>query len=276
MLNNPVLSRYSGKDGFAYEEGQRAFAQASADQDAAGPASRPDGRLAGDRPGQPVTIADVLVKSAVCFAVTLAFAFIGWTTFASAPWVLLVAAITGLVLGLGNSFKKTVSPTLVLLYAAAQGLMLGGVSNAYDSSAQANGYSDIVLQAVLGTMTAFAVMLALYGTGLVKVTSRFVRVITVALVSYLVLAVASIVAALLGVGGGWGFYGVPGIGLLVCAAGILLAALCLMLDFERIKQGIRAGQPEREAWRMAFGLLVTLIWLYLEILRFLSILSRGR
>jgi uncharacterized YccA/Bax inhibitor family protein len=85
-----------------------------------------------------------------------------------------------------------------------------------------------------------------------------------------------VVAAIFGVGGGWGFYGVGGLGLLLCAVGVLLASFSLMLDFEAIKQGIAMGAPERESWRMAFGLLVTLIWLYLEILRFLAIFSGGR
>ena len=84
---------------------------------------------------------------------------------------------------------------------------------------------------------------------------------------------ASLVGALFGVGGGWGFYGVGIWGLLLCAAGVLLASFMLMLDFDAIKQGINMGLPERESWRLSFGLLVTLVWLYLEILRLLSILA---
>ena len=79
-----------------------------------------------------------------------------------------------------------------------------------------------------------------------------------------------------GVGGGWGFYGVGTFGLLLALAGVLLAAFSLMLDFEAIKQGIAMGLPERESWRLSFGLLVTIVWLYLEILRFLAIIASGR
>jgi uncharacterized YccA/Bax inhibitor family protein len=93
------------------------------------------------------------------------------------------------------------------------------------------------------------------------------------MISYGVIALASLVGALFGVGGGWGFYGVGGLGLLLCAAGVLLASFSLMLDFEAIKQGIAYGLPERESWRMGFGLLVTLVWLYLEILRMLAIIA---
>ena len=85
----------------------------------------------------------------------------------------------------------------------------------------------------------------------------------------------SLVAALFGVGGGWGFYGVSGWGLLLCAAGVLLASFTLLLDFEAIKQGVAMELPEKESWRMAFGLMVTLIWLYLEFLRLLAIFSRN-
>ena len=132
-----------------------------------------------------------------------------------------------------------------------------------------------VLQAVIATMTTFGVMLALYVTGVVKVTKKFQSIMLVALVSYLVLGIASLIAGLLGVGGGWGFYGVSGIGIIIAVVGVLIAAFFLLLDFEAIKQGIAAGAPERESWRMAFGLLVTIIWLYMEFLRLLAIFSRN-
>ena len=110
---------------------------------------------------------------------------------------------------------------------------------------------------------------------IVKVTKRFVSILMVAGVTYLFIGLASLVAAMFGVGGGWGFYGIDGLGLLICVAGVLIAAFFLMLDFEAIAQGIRNGAPERESWRMAFGLMVTLIWIYLEFLRLLAIFSRN-
>ena len=226
--------------------------------------------------GLRVTLADVIVKSGILFAITVVFAVVGWNVWAAAPWIMIVAMFAGLGLGLVNALRKKISPPLIMLYAVTQGLFLGGISNWYNAYASGGGYTGLVLQAVLGTMTAFGVMLLLYGTGLVKVTGKFVKVMLVAMVSYLVIGLASVVAAIFGVGGGWGFYGVGGLGLLLCAVGVLLASFSLMLDFEAIKQGIAMGAPERESWRMAFGLLVTLIWLYLEILRFLAIFSGGR
>ena len=152
--------------------------------------------------------------------------------------------------------------------------MLGGISNWYNSYAVSNGWdSGIVIQAVVATMTTFGVMLTLYLTGIIKVTKRFTQVLMVAAVSYIVLALASFVAAIFGVGGGWGFYGVCGLGIIICLAGVGIAAFFLVLDFEAIKQGVAMGLPERESWRMSFGLLVTLVWIYLEFLRLFAILS---
>ena len=274
--SNPVLTRYekTDKSGFAYDEGVSAYTQA-----ATGGASGADVNAAFQQVtaagGARLTINDVVVKAGLIFAVCVIFAVAGYQIVESAPWVMWAAMLAGLVLGFVNAAKKVPSPPLIILYAAIQGLFVGGISNWYNAYASSNQYYGIVLQAVIATMTTFGVMLALYLTGVVKVTKRFQSVMIVALVSYLVLGVASLIAALFGVGGGWGFYGVTGIGLAICVIGVLLAAFFLLMDFEAIAQGIRRGAPERESWRMAFGLLVTLIWLYLEFLRLLAIFTRN-
>jgi uncharacterized YccA/Bax inhibitor family protein len=147
-------------------------------------------------------------------------------------------------------------------------VFVGGISawfaNVYDPG--------IVSQAVLGTLVAFAVMLALYGTRIIRVTEKFRSMMLVALASYLVIALASFVGALFGLGDGWGFYGVGGLGILLCMVGVGLAAFSLLLDFDFIENGVKQGLPERFAWLAAFGLLVTLVWLYIELLRLLAIL----
>lgn len=270
--NNPVLSRYEKADqpGFAYAEGQSALSQASG---GGGTTTDQAFGVVTAGGGLRITITDVIVKSAVLFAITVAMAVIGWNTYEAAPYLMWIAAIVGLGLGLVNALKREVSPVLVMLYAVVQGYFLGGISTWYNAYAQSVNYEGLIQQAVLGTLTAFGVMLLLYGTGVIKVTGKFVRMMMIALVSYLLIGVASLVSAIFGVGDGWGFYGVSGWGLLLCLAGVALASLTLVLDFEAIKQGIAQGAPERESWRMAFGLLVTLIWLYLEILRFLAIFA---
>jgi len=274
--SNPVLTRYekNDKSGFAYAEGVNAYTQA-----AAGGAGSADVNTAFQQVtaggGARLTMNDVIVKCLAVFTVTVIFAVIGWNLVISMPWLMWVGLLGGLGLGLVNAFKKVPSPPLILLYAVFQGVFLGGISNFYNTLALSNEYQGIVLQAVIATMTTFGVMLTLYLTGIIKVTKKFQSVMMVAVVSYLVLGLASFVAALFGVGGGWGFYGIDGIGLIICVFGVLIAAFFLLLDFEAISQGIKQGAPERESWRMAFGLLVTLIWLYLEFLRLLSILTRN-
>ena len=292
QTNNPVLSRYDKADapGFAYNEGRSAFAQASGEAPTATPTqstSQPATQPAGAPPtnddtafqtvtaggGVRVTLNDVVVKSAIMFGLVVAFAFVGWNLITAAAELMLPVFIGALILGFVNALKKTVSPALMIVFAVVEGLMLGGISNWYNSYAVVNGWEGIVLQAVVATMTTFGVMLTLYLTGIIKVTKRFTQVLMVAAVSYLVLAMASLVASFMGVGGGWGFYGVDGIGILISLAGVGIASFFLALDFEAIKQGVAMGLPERESWRMAFGLLVTLVWIYLEFLRLFAILS---
>ena len=273
--NNPVLSRYekTDKSGFAYDEGVSAYTQA-----AAGGAGAADTNAAFQQVtaagGARLTINDVIIKTFAVFALTVVFSVVGWNTVESMPWLLWVGLLGGLGLGLVNSFKKVPSPPLILLYGVFQGVMLGGISRWYSDYAAGNGWNDIVLQAVVATMTTFGVMLVLYVTGVVKVNKKFVSILIVAAVSYMVLGIGSLIWAMFGGGDGWGIYG-TGFGPIVAVGGVLIAAFFLMLDFEAISQGIKLGAPERESWRMAFGLLVTLIWLYLEFLRLFAILSRN-
>ena len=273
--NNPVLSKYekTDKSGFAYNEGVSAYTQA-----AAGGAGAADTNAAFQEitaaSGARLTINDVIIKSFAVFTVTVIFAVIGWNLIDAMPWLLFVGLIGGLGLGFVNALKKVPSPPLILLYAVFQGVMLGGISKWYGDYAAGNGWNDIVLQAVVATMVTFGVTLTLYLTGVVKVTKKFVGILIVAAVSYLVLGIGSLVWAMFGGGDGWGIYG-TGFGPIVAVLGVLIAAFFLFLDFEAISQGIKLGAPERESWRMAFGLLVTLIWLYMEFLRLFAILSRN-
>jgi uncharacterized YccA/Bax inhibitor family protein len=218
--------------------------------------------------GVRMTMDDVIVKTGMLFVILLVGAFVGW----SVPALTFPALFVGLGLSLVNIFKKEVSPALVLAYGAAEGVFLGGLSQWY-STAYAETAPNLVSQAVIGTFVAFGTMLFLYKSGIIKVNGKFKKVFMVAMVSYLVIAVASLISSFFGVGGGWGFYGVSGLGLLLCIAGVGLASFSLVMDFELITQSIAAGAPEKESWRMAFGLMVTLVWLYLELLRLLAILQ---
>jgi len=222
-----------------------------------------------------MSIDDVVVKTGILFLFLAASAFGGWQIVERAAGFVWLAALVAFVLAMVVTVKRDASPVLIAAYAVFEGAFLGGISRWYDVyvSAVKGTPSGIVSQAIIGTFTAFAVMLLLYRSGRLRATPRFTKMMTVALVSYLGIALVSLVGALFGVGGGWGFYGVGGIGLLLCAAGVALAAFTLVLDFDAIERGVKAGMPQRESWRAAFGLMVTLVWLYLELLRLLAILN---
>ena len=222
--------------------------------------------------GARMTMDDVIVKTGIMFVILLAGAYAGWNLVASVPSVLWISMFVALGLSLANSFKKEVSPALMVAYAVAEGLFIGGISRYY-SDAYAETAPNLVGQAVMGTFVAFAVMLGLYRSRIIKVNGKFMKIFMVAMVSYLVIGLASLVSSFFGVGNGWGFYGVSGIGLLLCVAGVGLAAFSLVVDFELITQAINVGAPEKESWRMGFGLMVSLVWLYLELLRLLAILQ---
>ena len=186
----------------------------------------------------------------------------------------LVGALGGLALVLVATFgRKQDNPAIVLSYAALEGLFLGAfsfvVANIVVSGANAGA---LIGQAVLGTVGVFFGMLVVYKTGAIRVTPKFTRMLVAGMVGVLVLMLGNFVLAMFGVGGG------EGLGLrsggpmaiifsLVCIA---LAAFSFLLDFDAADQMIRAGAPEKAAWGIALGLTVTLVWLYLEILRLLS------
>ena len=221
-----------------------------------------------------LTLDDVIVKTGICFVFLLAGAAIGWVATPTMPWLVFAGMLVGLVLSLANIFMKKINPILVIGYSFFQGIFLGGISYVYNQQAVSNQYPGIVQQAIIGTLVAFGTMLVLYKTGIIKVSARSRKIFMIALVSYALIGLVSLIAALFGVGGGWGFYGVGGLGVALCAIGVGLAAYSLVQDFDIITQVVAAGAPERESWRLAFGLMVTLIWLYLEILRLLAILNR--
>ena len=282
--NNPVLSKYSkpaNKGGYTFAGDPAPGAQfASGAQYASGavvPPADTNEQFANLTAGSGLrlTITDVIMKTLLVFAVVVVFAVVGWNLTYAFPIIMFPALIIATILGFVIAFREKVSPALVLVFSVFEGLMLGAISNWYNQFAESSNYQGIVVQAVVATMTTFGVMLVLYLTGVIKVNKKFVSVLIGAAVTYMVIGLASFVAALFGVGGGWGFYGIDGLGLIICVAGVLIASFFLMLDFEAIKQGIANGAPERESWRMAFGLLVTLVWIYLEFLRLIAIVTRN-
>ncbi len=223
-----------------------------------------------------MTYDDVIVKTAGLLALLVAVAAVTWYV---APGLFVVGMIVGLVLGLVNAFKKEPSPALIIAYTIAQGVFLGGISYLFQNMSvdgTATGTAEpIVLQAVLATFATFGAALGLYASGKVRVTPKFTRFLMISMVGYLVFSVLNLVLSFFLPSDGFGPLRNGGIGILVGLFAVGLAAMSLIVDFDSIKRGVVQGVPARYAWSAAFGLIVTLVWLYLEILRLLAILRNN-
>jgi uncharacterized YccA/Bax inhibitor family protein len=210
-----------------------------------------------------MTIDDVVVRGFITLGTLVVSAGVAWALNLSMA-VGLVGLIVGVVLALIVTFKQSTNPALILSYAVAYGVAIGVVSHVYNDL-----YSGIVFQAVVGTALAFAAMLTVYGLRIIRVTPKFTRFVVAAGLGLLGLMLINLVA---------GFFIEDGIGIRAggplayafSIAAILVGCFFLMLDFNDVEQGVKAGAPERYSWLMAFGLTVTLVWIYVEILRLLS------
>lgn len=211
-----------------------------------------------------LTYDDVIMKTGGLLALLVV---VGALTWQLAPGLWVGGMIVGLVLGLVNAFKRNPSPVLITLYTVAQGVFLGGISRFYESF-----YDGVVLQAVLATVATFAASLFLFKSGKVRVTPKFTRWLLIAMVGYLAFSLVNVVLVWTGVLDGWGMRG-GAIGIVVGLIAVGLAAASLIVDFDSIKRGVEGGVPAKFAWSAAFGLLVTLVWLYLEFLRLFAILQ---
>jgi uncharacterized YccA/Bax inhibitor family protein len=261
--SNPVLGRSFGQRGFAAMDATTTTHAADSLENlynAPAASSLRTGRM---------TIDDVVTRTGILFATLVVVGAAAWTLNLGTG-ALFVGIFGGFALAMVNTFSKTVRPVLMIAYAALEGLALGALSHIYNTI-----YPGIVSQAVVGTLAAFAGVLFAYRSGRIRVTPQFTRMVMGAAIGYLVLAFISMFAAMAHVGNGLGLYGVSGLGLLLALAGVGLASIFLILDFDQIEKGIKAGLPEQESWRAAFGLMVTLVWLYMEVLRLISILRNN-
>ncbi|MEE6281321.1 Bax inhibitor-1/YccA family protein [Georgenia sunbinii] len=220
-----------------------------------------------------MTYDDVIIKTGGLLTLVIAMAAVNWFLLGGNMIVTIGGLVVGLVLGLVNAFKKEPSPALIAGYAAAEGLFLGGISMFFELM-----YPGIVLQAVLATVATFVATLVLFKSGTIRVTPKLTRFVLIALVGYALFSLVNIGVMLFGSGdAAWGLrssveiMGIP-LGVFVGIFAVGLAALCLIMDFDAIKRGVEQGAPARFAWSAAFGLLVTLVWLYLEFLRLIAIL----
>ncbi len=235
-----------------------------------------------------MTVEDTVLKTLSLFAVLLVTAVVGWVWTLStvtvdnpqptmAPWI--IGMLGGFVLSLVVIFtsRKKVRPALIFAYAAFEGLFVGGISAFFEFI-----WPGIVMQATIATLAVVGVTLALFASGKIRASKKATKVFMIALIGYAVFSLLNLIlmwtgvipsdmmfglhSASIGIGG----FSIP-LGLIIGVLVVIMAAYSLVLDFDSIQQGVRNGAPRKFAWLGAFGIMVTVIWLYIEILRIIAI-----
>lgn len=220
-------------------------------------------------PTRYMTLDDVVVRTGAMLAVIFVTGAITWAlgpASSSAGGLIGVGLIGGLGLGLYMSFTMRANAFTALGYSAFEGLLLGGVSRAFE-----NAYPGIVIQALTGTLMVAGGMLVVYKTGAIKVTPKFTRMLIGAAIGVFGLMIVNLIASFF-TSGGLGLRDGGPLAIVFSLACIAVAAFMLVMDFDMIEQGIRHGVDQKFAWYASFGIVVTLVWLYLEILRLLGYL----
>jgi uncharacterized YccA/Bax inhibitor family protein len=283
--NNPVFRRSEAFNGQANAYGnQTAAGNGSPYAGYGDPATWGTGSPGSPTTQQPtstrrMTIDSVVQSSAISLVVVMIAAIATWVLtpeitadMPSSDLSGLFAAMTigslaAFGLSMVNSFKRIVSPALVLAFCLAEGVALGGISKFFDAQ-----FGDhIVINAVLGTFGAFAGTLAAYKFFNIKVGAKFRTFVIAAMFGMVGLSLLELVLRMFG--NGTGLFGVTGLGMLTAFAGLALGIFMLILDFDMVEKGIAAGVDERESWRAAFGLTVSLVWIYTNLLRILAFFS---
>ncbi|MEU0280378.1 Bax inhibitor-1/YccA family protein [Streptomyces sp. NPDC088147] len=286
--SNPVFSRR----GFSRDNGHAGF---NAAPQAGGPAvatnpyatnpyaTNPYAPQQGTQLGGPqaparadvMTIDDVVSRTGMTLGTVVLTAVLSWVLLPVDPanlgksyGIAIGAALVAMVLSLVQSFKRKPTPALILAYAAFEGVFLGVISSAV-STYLAPG---VVVQAVMGTMAVFAGVLFAYKMRWIRVTRRFYGFVMAAAMGFVLLMVANLLFSVFGGGDGLGFRS-GGLGIIFGIVGIILGACFLALDFKQVEDGVAYGAPREESWLAAFGLTLTLVWIYLEMLRLFSILQ---
>ncbi|MGC4984209.1 Bax inhibitor-1/YccA family protein [Streptomyces sp. DT193] len=287
--SNPVFSRR----GFSRDNGYAGF---NAAPQAGGPAVGTQGNPYAQQGGNPyaqnpyaqqglqqgappqapvttgrMTMDDVVMRSAMTLGTVVVGAVLAWALLpvSSTSYGLAIgSALVAFVLAMVQSFKRTASPALIIGYAAFEGVFLGVISEMYNAA-----WSGAPFQAVLGTMAVTGATLLVYKAGWIRVTARYARIgLTIAIAFVAVMAV-NLLLVVFGVAPDGGLRSNGPLGAIVGILAILIGAFFLTLDFKQIEDGITYGAPKEEAWLAAFGLTMTLVWIYIEMLRLVAIFS---
>jgi len=230
-----------------------------------------------------MTVEDTVMKTLALFGILVVTAVVGWVWSMAGVSVanpnpsaapMIVGGLVGFVLAMVATFKKKPSVPVIIAYAAFEGLFVGGISAFFEFM-----FPGIVLQATLATLSVVGVTLALFASGKIRASARATKIFMIAMVGYLVFALLNLGLMLFNApiaGGAFGLYsmkvaGIP-LGLIIGVLVVIMAAYSLVLDFDQIQRGVRNGAARVYGWVGAFGIMVTVVWLYVEILRMIAIL----
>lgn len=250
-------------------------------------AAPPAGAIETDR----MSVEDTIWKTVGLFGILLVTAVVGWVWtlggFAAPVYdpysdytpnmtPMIAGALGGFVLALAVIFtsRKKVRPGLIFAYAALEGLFIGGISSFFEVM-----YPGIVMQATLATVAVVGVTLALFASGKIRASKKMTKIFMIAMIGYLVFSVLNMVLMwtnVLPADQAFGLrsatiMGIP-LGLIIGVLVVFMAAYSLVMDFDQIQQGVRNGAPRKYGWLGGFGIMVTVVWLYVEILRMIAII----
>ncbi len=281
--NNPVFRNSDAFNGSTNAYGNQTYPGNGAAHDAYGQQAQTGYAEAPTGTGERMTIDSVVQKTGISLGIVIVTAAITWfvtgdirtseDNLGTLYGALMLGSLGAFALSMVNSFKRVISPPLVIAFAALEGVALGAFSKLIDAMfVNESGLgNNIVLQAVLGTFAAFAGTLAAYKFFDIKVGQKFRTFVIAAMFGMVALGLLEMVLGFFG--NAMGFLGFGGLGLLFSFAGLVLGVFMLILDFDFVEQGIAAGIDERESWRAAFALTVSLVWIYTNLLRILAIFS---
>jgi uncharacterized YccA/Bax inhibitor family protein len=217
------------------------------------------------RSNEGMTIAGTINKSIILWVLLIASAFYSWTHPNIIMPLLIPLLIAGFIIAMVSIFKKEATPFLSPLYAICEGLILGAISLSFEKS-----YPGVVVNTILLTMCVLFCMLAAYKTGILKATPRFQKVVIFSTLAICLVYVIDLFLNLFGAGSFSYIHNSSAIGIIISLVIVAVASLNLIIDFDLIEQGANQGSSKYMEWYSAFALMVTLVWLYLEMLRLLS------
>ncbi|MFJ8075216.1 Bax inhibitor-1/YccA family protein [Streptomyces sp. NPDC096176] len=218
-----------------------------------------------------MTMDDVVTRTGMTLGTVVLGAVLAWAVLPVSPTsygIAIGSALVAFVLAIVQSFKRKPSPALILSYAAFEGIFLGVISEMFNSR-----WDGAPFQAVLGTMAVTGAMLFVYKQRWIRVTARYARIGMTIAIAFIAVMAVNLLLVVFGVADDGGLRSFGPIGAIVGILAILIGCFFLTLNFKEVEDGIAYGAPRQESWLAAFGLTVTLVWIYLEMLRLVAIFS---